>query len=402
MRILDVLGCKAVCLLVALWLLCGVSTASAAVANDSSRFVTASLIVVTPGDAIYSRFGHVSLRMQCPSKDLDYCFTFESEPNRLKFLMGQSKAHFAAVPFDDFVKPYRTEGRGIRQYDLNLTTPEEQELWRMLDEDMVEEPHRQFNLIQNNCVSMSMFMIEASLRNEQIAFRQMPEQMSYINGDGIRFLSRRSPWLQFLLMTFVGSEADVYWQTEQRLSPELLGDIVTHAVIEDVNTHAERPLIEGKPRIIQQQTSVPEPSPFTPTRLAVGLLLLTLLITCLEWMKGWQRVARWFDVFLFAFQTLTGVLLVYSTLVAGLFGLHWNWYLLPFNPLPLLIWLLWRKRKKFYHVYLFYFVILCLFIVIAPVITTQADLPHLLIVGVMGVRCLSNYLKGKIQNKKIQ
>ena len=384
------------------FVLLGVASVVSAAVADSSRFVTASLLVVTPGNAVYSRFGHVSLRMQCPSKDLDYCFTFESEPNRLKFIMGKSMAHFSAVPFKEYIAPYQAEGRGITQYDLNLTTHEEQELWRLLDNDMVEQPNRQFNLIQHNCVSMSMLMTEAALQNEQIEYRQMPEQMSFINGEGIRYLSRRSPWLQFLLITFIGSEADVYWPTEQRLSPEMLGNVATHAVIVNLNTHATRPLTAGEPRTILPMKAVPEPLPFTPTWLAVGLFVLALLLTCGEWKAGWQKAARWFDAFLFVAQCLVGFVLLYSTLVASLFGLHWNWYLVPFNPLPLVLWLLWRKQKKFYRVYFFYFVILCLFIVIAPVITTQADLPHLLIVGSMGIRCLSNYVKGKKQNKKIQ
>ena len=42
------------------------------VSPDSSNFVIASLLTITPADAIYSSMGHSAIRMQCPSESLDY------------------------------------------------------------------------------------------------------------------------------------------------------------------------------------------------------------------------------------------------------------------------------------------------------------------------------------------
>ncbi|MBQ4138143.1 MAG: hypothetical protein II592_01175, partial [Muribaculaceae bacterium] len=33
---------------------------------DSSNFVTASLLIASPGEALYSSYGHCALRMECP------------------------------------------------------------------------------------------------------------------------------------------------------------------------------------------------------------------------------------------------------------------------------------------------------------------------------------------------
>ena len=80
----------------------------------------------------------------------------------------------------------------------------------------------------------------------------------------------------------------------------------------------------------------------------------------------------------------------------SLFGSHWNWYLIPFNPLPLIIWILWHKRNGFYKVYLFYTAVLALFILATP-LSEQLDLPHQLITASLAVRCLYNYYDGKQQ-----
>jgi hypothetical protein len=50
--------------------------------------------------------------MQCPSKKLDYCFTFEMESGLggyLKFFGGQAKARFVAVPTKEYLTEYQRE-----------------------------------------------------------------------------------------------------------------------------------------------------------------------------------------------------------------------------------------------------------------------------------------------------
>ena len=55
----------------------------ATVLPDSSNFVTASLLVAEPLHALYSVFGHATLRMECPTHNLDYVFTFERTPTSI-------------------------------------------------------------------------------------------------------------------------------------------------------------------------------------------------------------------------------------------------------------------------------------------------------------------------------
>ena len=96
------------------------------------------------------------------------------------------------------------------------------------------------------------------------------------------------------------------------------------------------------------------------------------------------------DVLLLSIVTIGGLVLIYTSLVSGLFGVHWNWYLIPFNPLPLVIWLILGKRKGFYKVYLFYAAVLVLFILATP-LSEQLDLTHQLIIASLAVRCLGKY-----------
>jgi hypothetical protein len=370
---------------------------SSVVSSDSSNFVKASMLVISPGNAIYSVFGHSAIRMQCPSKGLDYCFTFEMESGLggyVKFFGGQAKARFVAVPTKEYLTEYQREKRGVKQFTLNLTPHEKQELWRQLDNDMLAGAHRKFNLIQNNCASTSMLMIESVLWEEEIEFVKLPVQMTYLNGDLLRYYSRKSPWGQFIFMTLFGSEADVFWNQEYRMSPELLPEILNHAQIKSLQSGKSRPLLIGQTVILPGKDSVSK-STLTPILVFTLLLAFVVLVTIGERLWHWKRLPKVTDYTLFILQSIAGIFLLYVTLVTGLFGIHWNWYLILFNPIPLILWLCCRKRNGYAKVYLWYTCLLAVFIVSMPLVTTQSDTSHLLIAATFAVRCFNMYNKNK-------
>jgi hypothetical protein len=152
-------------------------------------------------------------------------------------------------------------------------------------------------------------------------------------------------------------------------------------------------MINGEKQIFPLKNNV-KASPITPMWVFGLLFLAVVLITLaqLKWKLKW--LGRVLDVLLMVLVTIVGLFLIYTSFVSGLFGKHWNWYLIPFNPLPLIIWLIWRKCMGFYKVYLFYTMVLILFIIATP-LSEQLDLPHQLIIATLAVRCLFNYINGK-------
>lgn len=362
---------------------------------DSSNFVTASLLIASPGEAIYSSYGHCAFRMECPIHNLDYCFSFEEEAGMggiLKFFVGLTDAHMMAVPTAEFLKGFRHDGRQVTQYELNLTLHEKQELWRLLDNDYVDEDMRHFNFLQNNCSSVSLMAIENVVVDETIDFNGWPEQFKLNNGALMRNYVRKWPWLEFWSIFFGGSETDVFWDNEQRMCPEILPVVLKKATLVD-KKGSSRPFVIGDKELMPLVNEFKATS-LTPTWVFGMMLLVVLLITLaqLKWKLKW--LGRVLDVLLMALVTVAGLFLIYTSFVSGLFGKHWNWYLIVFNPLPLVIWLIWRRRKGFYKVYLFYTAVLVLFILATP-LSEQLDLPHQLITATLAVRCCYNYYDGK-------
>lgn len=361
---------------------------------DSSNFVTASLVVVSPGENVYSALGHCAIRLECPIHKLDYCFSFgtntATDKDFLQFFAGKLEAGFLALPTEGFMKEYEMEGREVKQVELNLTLHEQQRLWQMLDEDMVGGNFRTFNYLQNNCSSLAFKAIEWCLIGEQLTVNKWPQQMEMINGDGVRYLSRHRPWLSFVNMTLLGTESDTYWEQEHRISPELIIDALNHATISPIDSVAPRPVFKSKPVTLLKKRSEISTTPATPFVVFGILLAIAVIITVLEWCLRMHKVARIFDAILLIAQTIAGIVLIYMSAVACLFGLHWNWYLIVFNPLPAILWLTFRKKDFYPKVYLAYSIILLVFIAIWP-LTTQIDLEHQLITMALLTRCASRY-----------
>ena len=345
---------------------------------------------MSPGESLYSQFGHVALRIEAPERHYDYCFSFEGATGFagvLEFFLGQTDAHITAVPTATFLSTYKQEGRQVMQYTLSLTAIQAQELWRQLRADCVRDEWRKFNLLQNNCSSVTLRAIENALGNESIDFNGWPEQFHMVNGDGVRYLSRHSPWLEFWNMTFLGTEADTRWPHEQQMSPELMPEVLKMASLVR-SDGTKRPVVIGEKELLPLVDEY-RPSPFTPAHVFGFLLVITIVITIAQAKWKIKTAPQALDVLLMAVVTLGGLVLLHTSFVSGLFGVHCNWYLIPFNPLPLIMWLLWRNRTWFGKVYLAWAVVLLLFILATP-LSHQLDLPHQLITATLAVRCMAH------------
>jgi hypothetical protein len=369
--------------------------ASAATSPDSTHFVTASLMVISPGSEIYSVFGHCVLHMQCPSKDLDYVYTFETEPNYLKFFAGKSKACFVAVPTREFLQQYKAEGRGVTEYALNLTPHEKQELWRALDEDMEEGPPGGSPCLRATASLCHSSWWSRCWRSGISISRPTIGSHGMGNARVLHSCLRHSPWADFVFFTFSGAEADNRWSVEDLLSPTNVGPCLQSDQIVSIDGHQRWPVFVGKPRQLSAARPMVARSWFTPNVFALLLLLLIVGISICGHMCHQNRMLFVTDAFFFLLQTIIGCALLYVSVVSNLFGRGWNWYLIPFNPLPLVVWLCFRHRPLYNNVYAVYALILLLFIVVTPFITCQVDAAHLLIVAALMVRCADRYYNGR-------
>ena len=242
-------------------------------------FIRASLLVLEPGREVYSAFGHAALRLECPSKGLDYSFTFEMDTDlgaTLSLLFHRAKAGFAAAPTPLFLRQYRAERRGVKAYRLNLNPVEKQTLWRNLDQEVAAGAHWDYDYPAVNCASMCIYMVEKSLANNRLTYHHLSPILNGTYRDVLHHISQNAPWARLVWDILLLGRGDKTGQPEDKMTPALLAEAWQHATLTDSTGHS-RPLITGRPAALLPAGPRQEPGWFTPA--ACALLLAGLLCT---------------------------------------------------------------------------------------------------------------------------
>ena len=253
------------------------------IAAQDPDFVRVSLLTTSAGRKVYSAYGHAALRLECPSRGLDYCFTFEMAltPNeKLRFFLGHPKAGFIAAPTARFLAQYKEEGREVMSYTLNLLPDEEQALWRSLDEEMARGACWDFDVTEHTCTSMVAWVVQKSLRSGTITYHDLPTELATgTYRDVVDLCSGHAPWSGLFWKTRIGAKGFRHAAPDRMMMPVLMGQVWMQATIDDAEGHS-RPLVLGQGRQLFPSTWQPTATRFTPTRVGA---IFALLMCCMIW-----------------------------------------------------------------------------------------------------------------------
>ena len=325
------------CLLFAISLRCQLPAAELNDGVDRSdpNFVKASLLIMGPGDELFSCLGHACLRLECPTFKLDNCFSYESERigDRVwTFFRGNLKMGMFAIPTAKFLEEYRASGRGVTQYALNLAPSVKQHLWRLLDEEVARGADLPYDYIARGCAQSVLRVLLAALGNVDMRGVRWPPK--YQN-------SRReivvdvvdSPWTLFALQSIVGTDWDrAVTNLEKVVVPR---DLL--AFLQDVNVNGV-PLAARTGTVLLPARRMPHPTGLTAFFSPVCVASLVLLLSIVNLFVR----RRWLDMAFLACQALLGAFFTYLVVLSRLPGTTWNWLLVPFNLLPVVFWK-WRR-----------------------------------------------------------
>lgn len=299
----------------------------------SEDFVTASLIVSDPAGALYSKFGHAAIHMECPEHNLDYIFTYEAEDYRskiLRFFTGKLNMGMAAIPTADFISICLDERRGVRQYELNLPIEAKRNLWRVLDNHLTEGMCLPYDYLSGGCAHSALMMIEEGLGTLHLQFGPWPEKYDLTRREIAHKALSSHKWTRCFLHLICNGEIDRQCSCKDKvILPADLVEVLSSATVNGT------PIISGEAKLIVKGR--PEQSCRWPSPAVVALILLAATIIC-----GLAKV-RFMDYVLLAFQTVLGIITVYLVFFSDLVCTEWSWLIIPFNPLPLIFWK-WRRK----------------------------------------------------------
>ena len=121
--------------------------------------ITISLLTATPGEELYSTFGHSALRVRDPNAQTDWVFnygTFDfNEPGfYTKFIRGKLMYYLSVEEFPSFMYGYELEGRGITEQILHFTCQQKEKVMELLRQNTLpQNRYYKYDFLFDNCTT---------------------------------------------------------------------------------------------------------------------------------------------------------------------------------------------------------------------------------------------------------
>jgi hypothetical protein len=307
-----------------------------------------SLLTCSPGDQLYSSFGHSAIRVRQVSpegQDLVFnygTFDFRAPNFYGKFVMGQLDDYYLSVTsYSEFIQEYDYFQRDVREQVLDLRGEQQDFLIQHL---MVEsDPSRRFYSYEfffNNCATKIRDAFETalgddlvwddSIKIEEKSFRTLIDEYVY-----------PLPWADFGIDLALGSVIDrVATDREEQFLPDYMEEAFAKARL--VGDGPSRPLVKESRVILEYPKAESTLDFLNPYSTMWALAIFFTGVTYFGHKK--RKLFIGFDIGLFSILGLLGVLLTFLWFFTDHAATKWNWNLLWAFPGHLaLVWGLWKK-----------------------------------------------------------
>ena len=301
---------------------------SNAAAQDTSR-IKISLLTCTPGEELYSTFGHSALRVIDSNSVTDHVynfgtFNFDDPGFYLKFVRGQLKYYVNIEEFQDFKFGYITENRGITEQDLNFSAAEKIIIHRALIENIKEEnKFYMYDFFFDNCTTRLRDILVKYHQPKPLLPAVMPTTYTFRNAIHQYLDGNNMLWSKFGIDILLGAPTDAVMTISQQ---QFLPENLMKAVDSTKNTE----LVSSSKNLYVLSESNIKKSFFTPFVLFASVLLVFVLLSLFK-NTITQNILKLLDSFLFFSVGLLGLLLVFMwvgtahIMTKNNYNLLWAW-----------------------------------------------------------------------------
>ncbi len=296
-------------------------------AQDSSH-LRISLLTCTPGDELYSTFGHSAIRIVDSSSvsDIVYnygTFNFDDDGFYLKFAQGKLLYYISTEYFSDFKYLYEATGRGITEQVLNLTPAEKITVQNFLNNNLKEaNKYYKYDFFLDNCTTRLRDIIK---KNHDSAFTQkpvMPQGTTFRNAIHQYLNKNEKEWSKLSIDILLGKPCDAVMTPEQM---QFLPDNLMISL-----DSSAKPMVTTHQNLYAVNNQTAKGSLFTPLNVFTLLLLLIVALSFVKnkFVKGF---IYGFDGLLFFLTGVLGIILILMwtatdhSMTKQNFNLLWAW-----------------------------------------------------------------------------
>ncbi|MDY5813157.1 MAG: DUF4105 domain-containing protein [Bacteroides sp.] len=315
-------------------------------ASDS---ISVSLLTCSPGEEVYTLFGHTAIRYENPREGVDVVFNyglfdFNTPHFMLRFALGQTDYMLGLTPFDRFQAEYRYYNRSVTSQHLALTSTEATRLVEALQTNYLPENRMyRYNYFYDNCSTRPFDQIEKAVEG-RLVLPTEPKDGTYTYRDIMRLFARNHPWERFGMDLCLGFEADRPIDRRQTMfAPLFLFQALEQAHIQRSSGSAS--LVDHTHLLVPATESIHEATSWTPFR-CFWLLFAAISLASIYGIRR-HRTLWAVDALLLTSAGLVGSVLAFLALFSQHPTVGSNLLLWVFHPLHLaaLPWVIPQLRR---------------------------------------------------------
>lgn len=323
---------------------------SAAYAQDCR--MRASLLTASPGDELYSSFGHSALRIVDSASNRDIVFNYGTfdfdEPDfYLKFVRGKLKYFVSVEEFDSFEYGLRIENRSITEQVLNLNCAEIERLKAYLQWNLMPaNKFYKYDFTFDNCTTRLGDLAEITT-GDSIHFGPiLSEPFSFRNAIHDYLERSNKAWSKLGIDILLGSRLDRPMTNREAM---FLPDNLMHAF--DSATIAGRPLVRDKEVILRSQYVAHANNNVTSPLFIFSCLFVIIAFLSFSTNKRIEKFLARLDTLLFFVNGLIGILLLFMWFGTDHFMTKDNYNLLWAWPTNIVMAFLVHSPRKWPKIY---------------------------------------------------
>jgi hypothetical protein len=370
-------------------------------AQKLSEKTEISILTCDPGNELYSTFGHSAIRVRDPLSRIDKVynygtFNFETPNFYLKFTKGQLDYMLTVSHYKYFVISYMKENRGIREQLLNLSIEQKLQIYSFLEKNALpENMYYRYDFFFDNCATRVKDVLKIVLENNLILpqkNKQDEESFKEMLGP---YLDGKD-WERFGIRLCLGQPANEIASVEEStFLPDYLEQVFDNSKI--IINNNELPIVKEK-RVLfaPKEKIIPKTGFFSPMLVFSFILLITLLITFLEYKK--KKYLIILDKTLFFVFGLLGFIILLVWFGTEHKAVVNNWNVIWAMPLYLIAAFLIKKQNN--RSWVRYFMItmallLCLSLILDLTFYDVFDVAAIPVIIALAVRSAWFWLKRK-------
>lgn len=303
--------------------------------------VQISLLTCSPGNEVWSLYGHTAIRVFDPAHAQDIVinyglFNFRQSNFILRFVFGLTDYEMGIEPFNMFMVEYARQGRQVIQQTLQLSNSDKERILQALALNYQNNRVYRYNFFYDNCTTRARNILIDNI-TAKVSYRINPNITSSYR-TMIHQWNGTHRWARFGNDLLLGVKADAKTNyAEQQFLPDTLRKDFAGAAIID-SAGKSRSLVSSTTVLLKANADNVVSNrniwdTITPTMLWSGVFIVLLLAGMIEYRR--QKTFWLIDVTLLTLDGIAGIILL-----AMVFSQHptvnLNLQILLLNPLSLI------------------------------------------------------------------